>query len=163
MSHPKRHQLLGLTAALLVLTFLPGCSSWGGRSSPPPNPVSQQPQPPASPAPTLSATPRPQFYDFPDIPTPTELSLVSKESYTFQAGNLKSGLLTLRGRVDLNSVINFFQMAMPRENWKSKGGFRHRRSILIYEKPEKTCIIRLHEELYYTYAEIYLAPAAGGI
>ena len=92
-----------------------------------------------------------------------ELKVVSDDSSTFQSGDMKSGILTLRGRVDLNSVINFFQMAMPRENWKPKGGFRYRRSILIYEKPEKTCVINLYEKMYYTYVEIVVAPASGQI
>ena len=109
-----------------------------------------------------STGPRPQFLDFPDIPIPSELSLQAKDSYVFQAGSVKTGLLTLRGRVDINSLINFFTMAMPRENWKPLGQFRYRHSILIYGKPEKTCVIRLHEETIYTYIEIYVAPATNG-
>ena len=162
----KRHALLNLSAILLVTGLLQGCGSTGGRNSPPPNPVSPQPQQteqPSTPAPALSSGPRPQFYDFPDIPIPMELKLVSDDSSTFQSGDMKSGILTLRGRVDLNSVVNFFQMAMPRENWKPKGGFRYRRSILIYEKPEKTCVINLYEKMYYTYVEIVGAPASGQI
>jgi hypothetical protein len=105
--------------------------------------------------------PRPQFLDFPDIPFPSELKVVQDDSYVFQSGGFKTGLLTLKGRVDINSVINFFQTAMPRENWKPKGGFRYRRSILIFDKPDKTCIINLYEKTYYTYVEVYVAPANG--
>lgn len=162
----KRHALLHLSVILLITGFLQGCGSTKGRNSPPPNPVgqtSQQPEQPSAPAPAISSGPRPQFYDFPDIPIPLELKVVSDDSSTFQSGNMKSGILTLRGRVDLNSVINFFQMAMPRENWKAKGGFRYRRSILIYEKPEKTCVINLYEKMYYTYVEIVVAPSSGQI
>lgn len=162
----KRHALVHLCAILLIAGLLQGCGSTKGGNSPPPNPVgqtSQQPGQSSPPAPAVSSGPRPQFYDFPDIPIPMELKVVSDDSFTFQSGNMKSGILTLRGRVDLNSVINFFQMAMPRENWKPKGGFRYRRSILIYEKPEKTCVINLHEKLYYTYVEIVVAPSSGQI
>ena len=136
-----------------------GCSH---SSPPPPNPVAQsQPQggsPPATPA----TGPKPQFLDFPDIPIPSELELQSKDSYVFQAGSIKTGLLTLRGRVDINSLINFFNMALPRENWKPKGQFRYRRSALIFEKPEKTCVILLNEGTIWTYVEIYVAPMTNG-
>ena len=91
------------------------------------------------------------------------MNLRGKDSYVFQTGSTKVGLITLRGRVDLNSVINFFQAALPREGWKSKGGFRYRRSVLIFEKPDKTCIINMYEKFYYTYVEIYVAPASGQI
>ncbi len=108
-------------------------------------------------------TPRPIFYDFPDIPFPQELSVVQRDSYIFQSGPSKAGLLTLRGRVDTNSVINFFQAAMVRENWEQRGGFRYRRSVLIFQKPEKVCVIKIYDKLYYTYVEVYVAPSSGPI
>jgi hypothetical protein len=127
-------------------------------SPPPPNPVAQSQPQGGSPVIPPATGPRPQFLDFPDIPIPSELDLRAKDSYVFQAGPIKTGLLTLRGRVDINSLINFFNMAMPRENWKQMGQFRYRHSILIFGKPEKTCVIRLWEEAIYTYIEIYVAP-----
>jgi len=71
---------------------------------------------------------------------------------------MKTGILTLRGRVDINSLISFFTMALPREGWKPRGQFRYKRSALIFEKPEKTCVILVHEGPIYTYVEIYVAP-----
>lgn len=158
------------TGAILALTLilaLPGCANMGwGQKSSPPNPVTQQSSlpsgsgsPASSPSPSSSASPRPMFYDFQDIPIPNELTLLADESYVFQSGQFKAGLITLRGRVDLGSLINFFQMAMPRENWHPKGGFRYRRSVLIFDKPDKTCVINIYEKLYYSYVEIYVAPA----
>jgi hypothetical protein len=182
------YRMVTIIGAAILMISIAGCSSFGGgQSSPPPNPVSQPSQanamessppatsPPASSAPTTSppastsqppspsASPRPQFYDFQDIPIPTELDLVSKDSYVFQSGSFKAGLLTLKGRVDVNSLINFFQMALPRENWKPKGGFRYKRSVLIFEKPDKTCIINLYEKTFYTYVEILVAPSGSQV
>jgi hypothetical protein len=167
MKIEKLYELAVVTLAITFMLVAGGCSSMGGQSSPPPNPVGQQAQPGAatsSPPEASSSTiaaPRPVFYDFPDIPTPQELDIQSKESYVVQAGAIKTGILTLRGRVDLNSLINFFQMAMPRENWKPKGSFRYQRSVLIFEKPDKTCVIRLYEDIVYTYVEIFVTPANG--
>ena len=149
-------------ALFLSLTFiLPGCANtWGGGGSAPPNPVSQQSSTTFGPgAPSYSTAPHPMFYDFPDIPIPHELTLLPDESYVFQSGQFKAGLITLKGRVDLGSLINFFQMAMPREGWQAKGGFRYRRSVLIFDKSDKTCVINIYEKLYYSYVEIYVAPA----
>lgn len=168
------HHKMLLIMAVSWLLIAAGCSSTGTQSGPPPNPVGQQPSvgspsaasspPAATPAPPAPApsgsAPRPVFYDFPDIPTPQELELQSKDSYTVQSGTVKAGILTLRGRVDLNSLISFFQMAMPRENWKPKGYFRYQRSVLIFEKPDKTCVIRLYEGMVYTYVEIFVTPAS---
>ncbi len=91
------------------------------------------------------------------------MSIVTDDSYVFQSGPLKAGLLVMRGRVDLTSVINFFQMALPREGWKPRGGFRYRRSVLVFEKPDKTCVINIYSSTFFTYAEIYVAPVESQI
>ena len=107
MKIQKPYGLVLIAVALIWTVALLGCSSMGGQSStPPPNPVGQEPAhsmatgaPPASPAPASPAAPRPLFYDFPDIPTPQELTLQPKESYVVQSGSIKTGILTLRGRL----------------------------------------------------------------
>jgi hypothetical protein len=104
---------------------------------------------------------RPTAYDFPDVLIPGELELVSGSSYVFQGPKTKAGLLVFKGRVETKSVIDFFQTSMPRENWKFKGGFRYKRSVLVFEKPEKICLLNIHEDLYYTYVEVYLTPVEG--
>jgi len=150
-----------MTVYLSLMGMLAGCGTWGGASGPPPSPIAGSPSTPASTA--ASLTPRPIFYDFPDIPFPQELSVVHDESYVFESGSGKAGLLTLRGRVDINSLINFFQSAMVRENWQQRGGFRYRRSVLIFEKSERTCVIKIYDKLYYTYVEVYVATSSGRI
>jgi hypothetical protein len=155
-----------LNSALICIVMLTGCSSMGGQgSAPPPNPVGQQPQATGSTdskaAAVSPSAPRPLFYDFPDIPVPQELELQAKESYVVQSGAIRTGILTLRGRVELSSLINFFQMAMPREHWKPKGYFRYQRSVMIFEKPDKVCVIRLYEGTIYSYVEIFVTPTSG--
>ncbi len=130
-------------------------------SAPPPNPLSQsQPEgsmgsapPPGSPA-AQSAGPRPQYLDFPDIPIPSELDVRPDESNVFQTGQIKMGFITLRGRVEPSSIINFFTLALPREGWRPRGQFRYSRSMLVFDKPDKTCVIIIKESTIYTYVEI---------
>jgi hypothetical protein len=164
MKIKKCHASVVLNAALICMMMLTGCSSMGGQgSAPPPNPVGQQQAPGSTDsrgAASSVSAPRPLFYDFPDIPVPQELELQAKESYVVQSGAVRTGILTLRGRVELNSLINFFQMAMPREHWKSKGYFRYQRSVMIFEKPDKVCVIRLYEGTIYSYVEIFVTPAS---
>ena len=167
-----RYSLMAL-CVFLVTAY--GCS---GSNAPPPNPATQSQPPPgasagpgpaygpsAGPAPSPPATApsgtKARFLDFNDIPIPPELDVQSKNSYVFQSGQMKAGFLTLRGRVDSNSVMNFFVSALPREGWRLKGQFRYNRSLLIFDKPDKTCVILMKEETYYTYVDIYVSPVAG--
>jgi hypothetical protein len=101
---------------------------------------------------------RPMSYDFPDVLLPSELELVPKDSYVFQGPKTKAGMLVFKGRVEAKSAIDFFQMSMPREGWVFKGGFRYKKSVLVFEKPEKMCLINVSESLYYTYVEVYVTP-----
>ena len=104
-------------AVVLIAALLSSCAGWwfGGGSAGE-----------ASGTGASKSQVSPRFYDFADIPVPQELSLVPKMSQVFQSGHLKAGLLVLKGRVDPSSVVNFFTVAMNRENWKLKGSSRYR-------------------------------------
>lgn len=171
----KRNTIYRVLVLCACLMAAFGCSR---SSAPPPNPVGQpQPVPPsgagAAPSygptagssygstPPTPVTPGGKFLDFPDIPIPHELSVQPKSSNVFQSGPIKMGFLTLRGRVDSNSVMSFFVAAMPHEGWRLKGQFRYNRALLIFDKPDKVCVILMKEEMYYNYVEIYVSPVAG--
>jgi len=119
---------------------------------------------PAATAPPAAATAgaTPSFHDFQDIPIPSELTLVAKESTVFQGGAVKGGMLTFKGRVEPTSVVNFFMVALARENWKHRGDIRYRKSVLLFEKPDRFCIISIRESTYHTYVELYVVPTSAG-
>jgi len=171
----KYAKIYSIMALCVCLVTASGCA---GSNAPPPNPVTQSQPPPepsagpgpaygpsagpaSTPPPAAPSGPRAKFLDFNDIPIPPEINIQSKNSYVFQSGQIKMGFLTLRGRVDPNSVMNFFASGLPREGWRLKGEFRYNRSLLIFDKPDKICVILVKEDTYYTYVEIYVSPVAG--
>lgn len=89
------------------------------------------------------------------------MNVQSKNSYVFQSGQIKMGFLTLRGRVDSNSLVSFFVSALPHDGWRLKGQFKFNRSLLIFDKPDKVCVILMKEATYYTYVEVYVSPVTG--
>ncbi|MGA2223503.1 MAG: hypothetical protein ABSH41_03560 [Syntrophobacteraceae bacterium] len=175
MRFKKYAKIYSIMALCVCLVTASGCA---GSNAPPPNPVTQSQPPPepsagpgpaygpsagpaSTPPPAAPSGPRAKFLDFNDIPIPPEINIQSKNSYVFQSGQIKMGFLTLRGRVDPNSVMNFFASGLPREGWRLKGEFRYNRSLLIFDKPDKICVILVKEDTYYTYVEIYVSPVAG--
>ncbi len=106
--------------------------------------------------------PLPKYYDFEDIPVPYELNIDKGESFIYQTSNFKAGVLVLTGRVDPSSVVSFFSVTLPRENWKLLGGFRYHRSIMVFEKGQRICLINVKESPLKTYVEIYVAPMVDG-
>ncbi len=152
----RRHSLALLLVGA-VLFLLPGCSGLGWNQPGAVAPAANT----ASPAGNLKAPPTQsptQYYDFPDVPIPAEMSLRLNDSQVFQSGEFKTGLLVLRGRVDPGSLIAFFQAGMDRNGWRLLGSTRYRKSILLFTKPGKSCVITIYEKYFYTYAEIYVLP-----
>jgi len=158
-------------AAALLICLVTACGCSHSSAPPPPNPVAQSQQapgpsegvtygPPSTP--NAAVVPGAKFFEFNDIPLPPEMKVQSKSSCVFQSGQIKMGFLTLRGRVDSNSLENFFAATLPREGWKLKGQFKFGRALLIFDKHDKVCVILLKEETYYTYVEIYVSPVVGG-
>jgi len=35
--------------------------------------------------------------------------------------------------------------------------------VLVFDKPDKICLIAVYEDLYYTYVEVYLTPVGGPV
>lgn len=151
---PKRLSAVGLMIFAILMTSVSGCAWFNTQTS-------SGTQSSTQPAPTPAAA-TPSFYDFQDIPIPSELALVAKESTVFQGGTVKGGMLTFKGRVEPSSVVNFFMVGMARENWKHRGDIRYRKSVLLFEKPDRFCIINIRESSYYTYVEVYVVPTATG-
>lgn len=152
-----------------VVLFL-GCTSLntqtGGpsvASSPPASSSRQASQSPSvlppSPSPLTTPSPvMPIFYDFKDVPVPPNFSLMDKESSVLQTTGYKTGVLVFKGRVNYNSVVDFYMSAMSREGWKLKGSSRYSHSIMVFEKPQKLCVINIYPKFMYTYLEIYVLP-----
>ncbi len=150
---------------LLILAFcLVACSHapWSNENTASsPGTVSSTPNTKAGENSSTSG-PLPRYYDFEDIPVPYELNIDKDESFIYQTSNFKAGVLVLSGRVDPSSVVSFFSVTLPRENWKLLGGFRYHRSIMVFEKGNRICLINVKESPLKTYVEIYVAPRVNG-
>ncbi len=135
-----------LLAALALVVVCAGCSSLSGGESQPA--MDTQIAPDAGP---LTS-------DFQDIRLPRELKEIKNETFFMQTGTFSAGVITLRGRVEVNSLISFFQTQMQADNWQLVGFFRSTRSLMMFYKENRWCVINITEESIYTYVELWVAP-----
>ncbi|HVN22372.1 MAG TPA: hypothetical protein VMT71_00270 [Syntrophorhabdales bacterium] len=98
------------------------------------------------------------YYSFPDIPIPTELELVRDKSFVYETSNLKTGVLVLKGNLDINSLEQYFKTNMAKNNWKFMNGFKYATVILNYTKDDKAAHIRISRETWSTYVEVWVGP-----
>ena len=137
---------------LVVLLLATGCSTWNKLTGQEPE-QQQQPQPM-----TKGEEPNVTYYSFPDIPIPKELNLVRDKSFVYETANLRTGVLVLKGNVDINSLEQYFKANMAKNNWKFMNGFKYATVILNYTKEDKAAHIRISRENWTTWVEIWVGP-----
>ncbi|HMB30615.1 MAG TPA: hypothetical protein VKN82_02190 [Desulfohalobiaceae bacterium] len=101
------------------------------------------------------------YYDFDDILIPNEMELQANESIIFETPNLKAGALMFEGDVEAVSLFNFFRNNMPEDNWSLRSYFKYERYLLVFEKQEKDCVIRIQDERFKTLLYVWVTPRIG--
>ena len=98
-------------------------------------------------------------YRFDDIPIPSGMVLSRKESFVYETGATKTGLLVYEGKEDMGKATSFFKQQMPNHQWKFLSGFELHNVMLTYVK-EGWCsvIFILPEEGEAKRVEIRVGP-----
>ena len=153
-----RHCLPSAFLVCLILTaFLSvsGCGYFQGASEP------EQVQ---SPQPEVEKKPVAVYHDFEDVLVPEELTVVKDRTVVVSTPGFRSGILALKGRVEPNSLYNFFSINMEKDNWKILSRIKApETTIMVFQKTTRCAVITIREEQIYTYVEIGIAPTLGGI
>ena len=107
-----------------------------------------------------AVTARDIYLEFDDVLIPEDMPRDKERTFVFRIGALSAGVLALKGRVEPEKLITFFESNMARDNWKTASSFRSPRSLLIYEKEERWCIITITEDDFdhKTRVEIWVSP-----
>ncbi len=101
------------------------------------------------------------YREFGDVLVPSEMDFVSDSSFVYLTSGLATGVMTIRGRVDTDSLFSFFQNNMAKDNWKIVTYFKSPKSFLLFRKETRWSVIKISEETFYTYAEIWVSPSVG--
>jgi hypothetical protein len=141
-----------LTTALIAAMFvgLSACSSFTKKDTETSEPVAQQSG--------TQANTAGSYVEFEDVLIPRELDLDSKASFVFETPQFKTGILVYKGRVDYVSLANFFENNMIKDNWNLRSKIKYTRTIMVFEKPDRDCIINIIDETFNTVVEVMVAP-----
>jgi hypothetical protein len=99
-------------------------------------------------------------YYFDDVIVPSELNYKPNRSFVYETPGFKTGILFFsKWHLDVDSLIEFFNYHMEKDNWKQVNTFRGKESMLYFSKPDKTCAIKIVEKWYGTVlVEIRVGP-----
>ena len=98
------------------------------------------------------------YYDFGDILLPAELKIDKDNSFVFRTPGLTAGVLSLSGRVEINSLITFFENKMPVDGWKAVSAIKAPRTMMLFKKHSRWCVISITESQFKARVEVWVAP-----
>ncbi|MEA3221557.1 MAG: hypothetical protein U9P49_00115 [Thermodesulfobacteriota bacterium] len=136
----KRCILYTAVAVLAISIMIPGCANikeyFGAKT-----------------ATTQKAGPHPCYLDFKDVLVPGELKKSESESFITDA----NGILVLSGRVDKDSLAEFFKTSMTSDGWIFQHEYGFKSSIkLFFSKPGKISSFLISENPLGTTVEIWV-------
>ena len=100
----------------------------------------------------------PLYYDFGDVLVPKELKVDKKSSFVYHTSGFSAGVLVLKGRIEASSLISFFETNMAKDNWNMISSFKSERTMLLFQKENRWCVMNVTDQAYNTYVEIWVAP-----
>ncbi len=142
-------QIITLCAILAIL-FLGGCTTLDTNEDSGPTALAvEQPYYPA---------------EFKEILIPGGLELDREKTMFITTDSFKGGYLQFSGRLEVNSLTDFFINSMPKNGWKCNGTVKYKNVLLAFSKPGKTCMITIGETKLSMNTEvaIYIAENIGG-
>jgi hypothetical protein len=139
-------------AGVMMMALLTGCSTLNSKGTSTSSGA-------AAPAATVAEN-APVYYDFGDVMLPRELKVDKGDSFIMSNGGMTSGALILKGNVDSASLVSFFKNKMPVDGWRQRGSFSSARSIMLFEKPNRWCVILITDGTFSTRVEIWVEPTS---
>ena len=100
----------------------------------------------------------PLYYDFGDVLIPRELELDTDSSFVYHTSGFTAGILAFKSKVELGSMVEFFENNMAKDNWKAVGTFKSPRTLLLFQKENRWCVINITDNRWDTLVEIWVAP-----
>lgn len=100
---------------------------------------------PAAPASTAKSAEPYNPVDFRDLLIPGELEWQRDRSVSINTDSFTGGVLNFTGRVEVNSLTEFFINGMKKDGWAVIGSVKSENVLLAFVKEKASCLIKIDE------------------
>lgn len=83
--------------------------------------------------------------DFRDLLVPGELEWQRDKSVSINTESFTGGVLNFSGRVEVNSLTEFFLNGMKKDGWTVLGSVKSDNVLLAFAKDKASCLIKIDE------------------
>ena len=97
-------------------------------------------------------------YRFDDIPLPSGMTLNRKESFIYETGATRTGLLVYEGKGEIDALAAFFKQQMPNYQWRLVSNFEVHNVMLSFIKEGWTSVIYIFPQHTETKIEVRVGP-----
>ena len=98
----------------------------------------------------------PTYHDFSDVLIPPGYKVNKKATFVFQTPGFSAGVMVFKGKIKLDFLVKFFNKNMSDDNWRLVSSFKSPRTLLIYNKENRWCVINI--SISDSRVEVWLAP-----
>lgn len=81
-----------------------------------------------------------------DIELPLEMTFEDEKSMSLRTDTFQGGIYYYSGRVQIASLKDYIISSMRNNKWQLRGEAAHKKAMLAFTKPNKTCMVVLSEE-----------------
>lgn len=98
------------------------------------------------------------YTEFEDIQIPKDLKLNRGKSFVYESGRYRMGYLYYTGRVDADSLTEYFKNSMAALGWVLLNNFKYRQYLLNFVKGDRSCIILIEDKRFTTKVHLWVGP-----
>ncbi len=111
--------------------------------------------PPSPPKPFYTGT------EFPDIVVPASMKVDQEHSMIVRTQTYIGGVLTIKGRVKVDSLVEFFKNQLAARGWTLTGSIFYKNILLAFNRPNGSCFIYIKGSTLTTEAQIWASETIG--
>jgi hypothetical protein len=100
----------------------------------------------------------PDQREFDDVMVPRDMDIDREASAIYRRDGASIGILRMSGRIDLSSLMRYFQNNLGNEGWRQVSVMRAPQSLMVFQKANRMAVIALSEDSLTTYADIWVVP-----
>lgn len=115
--------------------------------------------------PAMGGTGNGLYYEFSDVLVPNDMRVDKNATFITRTPNFAAGVLSVKGKIEISSLITYFSNNMAKDGWALITSFKSPRTVLLFHKDTRWCVINIAERDFNTYADIAVIPggtASGG-
>ncbi len=100
----------------------------------------------------------PDQREFDDVMVPRDMDIDRDASAVYRRDGSSIGILRMSGRIDMSSLMRYFQNNLANDGWRQVSVMRAPQSIMVFQKANRMAVIALTEDSLTTYADLWVTP-----